>query len=167
MPRRLRLEKEDQITQEQKTTLSREIERFCTLSKLVDLHQIDYTSLEDVIDSLTFEKFTNNVNIHCPLLSSMLHVFVSAEEERKKKTTAEKLLRVVHGHGLLIKIGSERGSKFPLFLAILLVSFGCGEGRNISLHYAINVEIYISQNTEQNILKSILLYCIIFFVICV
>jgi hypothetical protein len=118
----------DSLSGEQMAKLKSEFKMFEGFCKFTDIHNVDYSNLEDVIHALTFQNLCDNVQKHCPLLQEILEIFVQHSEERKIKTGAEKLLRAVHAHGCLLKIGNQVSTSFPLFFGILLISFGCGQG---------------------------------------
>jgi hypothetical protein len=117
-----------ELTQSQIKILTEELHKFQQFCRSTDLQTIDYTSLETLIDELTFQTLCSKVREHCPFLTSFLELFVDTKEERKIKTASEKLLRVIHANGLLLKLGHQRSTMFPLFFGILCVSFGCGPG---------------------------------------
>ena len=117
------------VTEAQRQRLALEIQKFMILSNTIDSEKIDYCDLESVINAVTFHNLCETVKIHCPLLTEILEIFVHSKEERKIKTGAEKLLRAIHAHSCLLQLTSQRSSSFPLFFAVLMLSFGCGDGK--------------------------------------
>ena len=121
------------MTEETKKRYKSELQ---TMVDICDLHisqsQIDYCNLSDVIEKLTFSKLVEEVASKCPLIYSILEIFVRSSEERIKKTATEKLLRMVHAVGCLLRIPNERSSSLPHLFGLLLVGYGCGQGNYLN-----------------------------------
>ena len=116
-----------------------EVHKLQYIFKSVDFHhQIDYTNLDCIISELTFQDTVKQIEQKCPLMYSLFLEFARADEERKIKTAADKLLRIVHAHSCLIHIGGQRSSVFPHMLGVLLVSFGCGDGEYMSFFFCLS-----------------------------
>ncbi len=116
------------LTEDQIKQFQFEMEKFKQLCKIDTIHNVDYSSPENVISCVTFTDLCEKVEAECPLFTEILHNFAQYSEERTLKTGPEKMLRLVHAHGLLLRIGSQRSTSFPLSFGIMLISYGCGEG---------------------------------------
>ncbi len=116
-----------------------EINQFQKLcQKDISAMTIDYSDLDSVISAVTFQDLSDSVRKHCPNLTEILKILVSSDEERKLKTESEKLLRAIHAQACLVKLSNQKGSSFPMFLGLLLVSYGSGEGElliTLLFHY--------------------------------
>ena len=117
------------LTSDQEKAYVDELEILVELCQF-DFSTVDYSDLDQVVSSLTFDNLLCEVEKRCPLVYDILRVFVRAEEDRKIKTAAEKLLRVVHLFGCMLRIGRERSSSLPRLFGILLTSYGCGQGKH-------------------------------------
>ena len=113
-----------------KQKLKFELAHFQSLcQKYLQRTTIDYSKLEDVIEANMFANLTQQVEMECPVLANILNIIVESKDDNKLKTQAEKLLRAVHAHACLAKLANQWSTSFPLYLGILMVSFGCGEGK--------------------------------------
>lgn len=129
------------LTPMQKNRYGHEIFKFQQLCQSSTMPKdVDYSNLDMLINELTFDNLLKNVQNQCPLLCELFEVFTQTEEERKIKTAAEKLLRVIHMNACLLRIGSQTSSPFPLYLGILLISYGCGQGKFIEYRSLLNIE---------------------------
>jgi hypothetical protein len=112
-----------------------------TMIDICDFHishrQIDYTNLSDIIDKLTFTKLVEEVAAKCPVTYSILEIFVRSSEKRIIKTAAEKILRMMHAIGCLLRLRSERSSSLPHLFGLLLMGYGCGQGNYLQYLYFI------------------------------
>ncbi len=118
------------LTEDQIKQFEFEMEKFKQLCKIDTIQNVDYSSLENVISCVTFTDLCEKVEAECHLFTQILHNFAQYSEERKLKTGPEKMLRLVHTHGLL-HMGSQRSTSFPLSFGIMLISYGCGEGESV------------------------------------
>ena len=91
-----------------------EIHKLQYIFKSVDFqHEIDYSNLDCIISELTFQDTVKQIEEKCILMHSLFLEFARAEEERKIKTAAEKLIRIVHAQSCLIHIGGQSPSQVP------------------------------------------------------
>lgn len=114
--------------------LGMEIKLFQTMcNRKTSTTNVDYSDLDSVLSVLTFKDLCDSVRKNCPTLTEILESLVDVEEsesrELKLKTECEKLLRAIHAQACLVKLANQKASSYPLFFGILLVSFGCGEGK--------------------------------------
>ena len=55
--------------------------------------------------------------------------FTDKHKKRQQHTDQQRLLKLLHTHGCILHIRSQRSnSEIPLLLAVLLLSYGCGQG---------------------------------------
>lgn len=113
-----------------------------TMIDICDFHishrQIDYTNLSDITVKLTFTKLVEEVAANCPVTYSILEIFiVRSSEKRIIKFAAEKIQRMIHAIGCLLRLRSERSSSLPHLFGLLLVGYGCGQGNYLQYLYFI------------------------------
>ncbi len=133
----------DVLTQEQKTTIIKEMK---ILEGLTDFGIRRSQDAEDIIDPSLFKDFKEKVSEKCPFLTSIIEALVigSNKSERNTIKTVEK--KVLCGHHALALLLNVRNSNcfndFPLLFGILCISYGAGKqfvnmlkAIGISLHF--------------------------------
>lgn len=123
------ISEEVQLADSKRIQLDEEFKALAALMSFGLDGSVDYTNLDDVISVASFDNIVQESK-KMPMIQEMMSFFFDSGSARQSQETIDqRKLRVLHAYGCLLHVKSQRtSSELPLIVAILLASFGCGEG---------------------------------------